>query len=162
MSRQTRLFLYFAFLIIVLLAVSITVSYLRTNPVRYIFLWSVPAGSPAPPPTGEWDIVPRNPHPPQSQAVCRPDESVAVLLVLDKFPGEDLYLSRFTFYSRTGKHEIEIPAGNNQGPYQPGEIITLGIPDPWPVPDTPGIYEFRAYLGSKIVASAVFTVQAGG
>jgi hypothetical protein len=67
--------------------------------------------------------------------------------------------SRYTFYNRATQKETEIDGSGQYGPYKAGQVVFLGGSYPSSVPSEPGTYEFRVYLGKKIVASALFEVQ---
>ncbi len=66
--------------------------------------------------------------------------------------------SRFALFDRQTSQETTLTG--DLGPFGPFTDDALHTPQegPWPVPDTPGIYELRVYQDSQIVASGLFEV----
>jgi hypothetical protein len=160
MDRRTKIFLSFTVIIIVVLAAS-TIDYLRASPVRSIQLKSVPPGSHVMVLPGfSLLYLPKNPHPAQIQTTILPGDGLSAIIEMDYSKGSVTF-SKYTCFKRDTREETEIKTNNESGAYRPGlgQIFILGGRDGWPVPSEPGIYEFRIYMGNRIVASAVFEVR---
>ena len=153
MDRRNKIFLSFTVIIIVLLAVVSTYDYLRAAPVKAIRLFdSSNIGSNSLP-----LLTNKSPYPKEVQRVLSPGDVILIGIIMDKFPGRSITFSRYCFYNQGTQQEKEIRS-SEMGTFKSGQNFIIGNLDPLPVPVEPGIYEFRIYMGNRIVASAVFEV----
>jgi hypothetical protein len=150
--------------VIIFLISGLIAIYLRSNPVMEITLFKSPIGIYSQIVPGPWELNPsRNPHRTHVWFVLTSSETadtgLFAGLVMEKYMVGSITFSRYTFYNRATKKETEIDGSGQYGPYKAGQVVLLGGIYPWSVPSEPGTYEFRVYLGKKIVASALFEVQ---
>ncbi len=82
-----------------------------------------------------------------------------VFIVVNPRRAESVTFSKYTVFNRQTEVETELPARGGLGPINPGTGIYVASDSPWDVPTQPGHYEFRVYVGSKVVASARFDVE---
>ncbi len=109
-----------------------------------------------PPSLGQ--IEPKTPHPDFVQEVLSPGDKIYLGLVINDENKEAITFSKYTFYEKATGRELVLETTDDLGPFQPGQITLIAFDHPWPVPEQPGIYEVRIYMGNDIVASALFLV----
>jgi hypothetical protein len=114
----------------------------------------------APVPTGGWALTQRGPHPSEVQGVFQPEDKQFLGLAFAEDSGDNIYLSRITFYNKaTGAEEEAAVMPADLGPYRAGNTYLIGYEDPWGVPGEAGEYRLRIYVGDDVVASAPFLVD---
>ena len=121
-----------------------------TSPVTYISDFR--GMSPGIPPSGWVDNAPTAAFIKQPQREYNRDEKIFIGIRLR----QKVTFTKFTFVSRSQSTETLIQT-NDLGPFESG-IQFPGINDPWRVPNTPGIYDLRLYIGEKVIASVAFNV----
>ncbi len=113
-----------------------------------------------PVPTGGWALTKRGPHPSEVQGVFQPGDKQFLGLAFAEDSGDDIYLSRITFYNEaTGVEEEAATIPADLGPYRAGGTYLIGYENPWGVPGEAGEYKLRIYVGDDVVASAPFLVD---
>ncbi|HEX9896904.1 MAG TPA: hypothetical protein VGA85_04485 [Dehalococcoidales bacterium] len=103
--------------------------------------------------------TPIDPYPTHVQQVFISGDTMFLGLGINNQPKTDVTFSKYTSYSKTIGKETEIGLPTDLGPFEAHSLVLVAFENPWPVPDEPGIYEVRVYLGNEIVASAVFEVK---
>lgn len=147
-------------LILVISLVLIQVAGCSKSPAPVYFIQIFEASSVLPPSFAEgiW-IMPPDPNPEHVQEVLNSGDRIYIGLVINRDNKENITFSKYTFFGRDTGQEIEVGVPSESGPFQPGQIITVAFDNPWAVPEQPGIYELRVYMGDEVVASAVFEVR---
>ncbi len=105
------------------------------------------------------DIGTEEPYTPGIQEIFTPSEKMALGLSINQQLDQNITFSKYTFFNRKSGEETEIGVQDDLGPFEPGQVILIAWINPWPVPDEPGNYELRVYMGNEMVASAVFEVK---
>ena len=105
-------------------------------------------------------VVKPNPYPDWVQQSFIPGDKLVLYITFSHLE-KAITFSRYAFYSRETSQEAETALPSSFGPFGPypddGGIRDING-GPWQVPDKPGKYEVRVYLGDKIEGSAVFEV----
>jgi hypothetical protein len=87
------------------------------------------------------------------------DEMILDILFLDNQVKKSVTFSQYALFNRQTSQETTLPG--ELGPFGPwpanGGLAQLRE-GPWPVPDEPGVYEIRVYLGGSVINSIVFEV----
>jgi hypothetical protein len=112
-------------------------------------------------PTGYFGPLPEEPIP-QSGVVgapYHPGDKIFIILSLSENLKDAVTFSRFTFYNQETKVEIDLPVPEGLEPFTPGQIWAVAFDDYWTVPDEPGNYELRVYVGKQEAISATFAVE---
>ncbi len=132
------------------------------EPVFDISVEKVEQPPPGPPLPGTPPSLPLTPepHPTEVQQVFQPGDVMYVFIVVNPRLSKSVSFSKYTVFNRKSKAETDLPPNGSFGPYNPGTGFAVAYEDPWTVPAEPGNYEFRVYVGSKVVASARFDVVA--
>lgn len=112
-------------------------------------------------PTGYFGPLPEEPIPQFGVvgAPYHPGDKIFIILSVSKNLKDAVTFSRFTFYNQQTKEEVDLPVPEGLEPFTPGQIFTVAFDDYWTVPDEPGNYELRVYVGKKEAISATFTVE---
>jgi hypothetical protein len=85
-------------------------------------------------------------------------EKLYVGVRINKSLKKDVTFTKFTILNPATSAEYEVGLPEELGPYEPGQIILLNYGDPWTLPSEKGLYQFRIYLGERIVAIALVSV----
>ena len=112
-------------------------------------------------PTGHFGPLPEIPVP-QSGVVgapYHPGDKIFIILSVNENLNDDITFSRFTFYNLQTKEEVDLPIPEGLEPFTPGQIFEVAFDDYWTVPDEPGNYELRVYVGKQEAISATFAVE---
>ena len=128
------------------------------DPVYFICIYKARPHVPKGLGEGIW-IRPPNPHPDFIQGTFSPGDKIFLGLVINRENKEDITFSRYTFYNKRTGQEPEVGASGDLIPFEPGQITLVAFSNPWMVPEQPDIYEVRIYMGSDVVASALFEVK---
>jgi hypothetical protein len=147
-------------LIFVIAAITGVILYLHwqtTHTVERIFLfkWQQPQ-----PPTGAiYATAPTNPYTNQVELTVYMNDRLFFFLRTSHHIKNSITFTKFTYYNTTLKAETQMGSTSDLGPYFPDELYLVAFNDPWPVPETPGVYQLRVYVGNKVVAWALFEVH---
>jgi hypothetical protein len=77
---------------------------------------------------------------------------------LSKDLKENVVFTKYTFFNKDTSAEFKIGLPEQLGPFEPGQITLIAFDDPWTLPTETGRYEFRVYLGNRIVSKALFNI----
>jgi hypothetical protein len=72
---------------------------------------------------------------------------------------ENILFTQYTFFNIGTSAEFKVGLPEQLGPFEPGQLPLIAFDDPWPVPTETGHYEFRVYLGNRVVAKALFNIR---
>jgi hypothetical protein len=78
---------------------------------------------------------------------------------LSKGLKENIIFTQYTFFNIGTSAEFKVGLPEQLGPFEPGQLPLIAFDDPWPVPTETGHYEFRVYLGNRVVARALFNIR---
>ena len=153
-----RLLIIASLFVIGLLIITVAVvSHQSLSPVHVITIFKSEPGNRPPP--GGWAIVQQaNPYPPWIQVFNQGDK-IYLSLVISKELDTSVTFSKYTFVNNVTNIEVETGSSSDYGPFEPGQKLDVAFDNPWPVPSETGFYQFRIYLGNKVVASALFEVR---
>ncbi len=113
-----------------------------------------------PVPTGGWAFTRSGPHPSEIQGVFQSGDKQFMGLAFAEGAGDEIYLSRITFYNvDTGIEKEAVVVTADLGTYQGGVKYLIGHENPWIIPVENGEYKLRVYVGDDVVASAIFAVR---
>jgi hypothetical protein len=139
-----------------LLLTSLAVGCVAPNPVDGIFVFKARPGQMVP--TGEFAGT-GNPHPSGVQATFNPGDKMFIILSMSEKLRSDVTFSRYAFFNEETGQEVNVGSPEDFKTWEPGQTDLVAFHNPWGVPDRPGEYKLRIYLGKRIVASAVFRVE---
>jgi hypothetical protein len=77
---------------------------------------------------------------------------------LSKDLEENVVFTKYTIFNKDTSTEFKIGLPEQLGPYEPAQVPLIAFEDPWTLPNEPGHYEFRVYLGNRIVSKALFNI----
>ncbi len=132
-----------------LLAIS-TCACISTSAVTYISDFR--GTSPGIPPSGWVENAPTISYVKQPKHEYNRGEKMFIGIRLK----QKVTFTKYVFFSRSQSMETVIQT-NDLGPFESG-ISFPGINNPWRVPNTPGIYDLRLYVGDSVIASVAFSV----
>jgi hypothetical protein len=141
-----------------ILSTALVISCAPRSPVDAIYIFKARINQHVP--SGEFSgAVNPNPHPEGIQKTFSQGESLFLILSMRDDLKENVIFSQYTFYNKETKIEVDTGSPEDFETWEAGQTNLVAFNKPWPVPDQPGIYELRVYLGKRIVASAVFQVE---
>ena len=130
------------------------------TPVTYIQVFKTTSGTAAGVPPGTWaEGVPVRPRRTEVQAVFMPGDRIYLGIKIDPRLSGNVTFSRYTFFNTAARQERPVEDAKELGPFEPGQVLLVGLPWGWPVPSAAGRYEIRIYVGEKVIASAAFDVR---
>jgi hypothetical protein len=145
-------------LMILLVILPVTGCNRSSEPIERIELY--PAHNPPEVPPGE-GLYFGSIDPMPTQAWDFPELIVTSIFVgirISKDLKEDVTFTKYTIFDPVVSSEYELGLPEESGPYEPGQILLLNLYDPWAIPAAKGQYEFRIYLGDRIVSKALFNI----
>ncbi|MDD5083088.1 MAG: hypothetical protein PHU08_06945 [Dehalococcoidales bacterium] len=154
-----RLLVLSGLLLVLITASSLTgCQFTGSDPVEVIRVFKARPGTPVP--TGGWGLASSDPYPDAVQVVFSPGEKMYLGLRISGRLKSDVTFAKYTFFNKgTGVEVVVAASPDDLGPLEPGSVVLLGFSDPWAIPTTAGSYEFRVYLGDRVVAAALFDIS---
>ena len=119
-----------------------------------------PVHNPQETPPGAWlflednDPMPANPWEFREHVVT----GFWVRIRINKDLKENVTFTKYTIFCTADSSEKTVGQPDDLGPYEPGQVVLLNHGRPWQIPAAYGQYEFRVYLGDRIVSQAFFNV----
>lgn len=142
----------------VIVGVFLWVHWQTTHPVELIHLFKAQNESFFPG-SGGWGTNPTDPYPSRVQITFFFSDRLFFSLRTSHHIKDAISFTKYTYYNTTSEIETQVGSSSDLGPFDPGGAYLVAFENPWPVPEEPGIYQLRVYVGEKVVAWALFSVR---
>jgi hypothetical protein len=143
-------------LVICLLSILFTGCNNAIQPIERIELDKAPPGQEIPTAVS-LSIIEKDPMPATKWEFLS-SEKLYVGIRMSKDLKENVTFTKFTYFNKDTFVETTVGFPKELGPYEPGQLQLLNLYDKWTLPTEHGSYEFRIYLGERIVSEALFNI----